>query len=911
MKAIFLILFFFAAQSLSAQSINGVVREQGTGLPLPFANVFVNNTTQGIATDGEGKFSLSGSFPAEIELVASFVGYVTEVKTVSFGGKNQVEVVFELAFNESNLSEIELKAKRDKSWERNFEKFKEVFLAVSDDPYKSQIEILNPWVVDFEKVRGQKGPNYLRASAQEPIKIINHALGYKIDYYLQDFRLMRNGSQFYGQVFYEPISPKDELEYSTWEESRQSNYLGSLQHLNASILLNTPDSGYFVLFRTKPNPLDRNRTNDFLEELDETIVPVRKDSILRRPRGDGTFRIFLPERLEVHHLGKEWPNDYYTSIYHPISWIQAPGGYYDIARNGVLLNPTQLVLSGYLGRKRVARTLPLDFNPLDNFESTGKLAEVVPAQPEPKLDRLREKVWLTTSKPYFYPGETAWVGGQMLYQDPFLADSLSRVVYVDLLKENKEIVQSATFAVRQGKISGALELALDMDPGDYALRAYTHWNRNFPVTDQFVAPFIVMETGFAPEAISEAKEPFPGEIDVKADFGISDSLNYRVMDLQLAFLDEFENPIDGEFVLSVSDADQVQEMNRESSLEQAMGWLDEELPENFGSNLDYPVEYGISIQGKFIPDNRRQPLTTPITIVRGDLEDYGQVIPDSSGFFWATGLSYPDTARIAISAVDEKLRPFGSVELVPFDTPPFPTDYPKLGYRKAARETEGYFLDVPGDYILLEEFVKEEVRVKETMAERNYGYGTPDRELNEEELATLSPEAINQRLNIKEGRIGNYNFGQKTAPPLLIVDGAQVPFEALETYFPAELMSIKVYTFNAPIFGMAGYAGVIMVETKKGTRIGPEIGTKFNSEGFQVFPIPGFTAFPEFPKSPPPDQYLVKKPTLYWDPLVETINGRYQVQVKVPYGTNRFLIRVEGRSLDGEVIYKVIQKAIL
>jgi len=110
----------------------------------------VNNNTQGIATDAEGKFSLSGNFPAEIELVASFVGYVTEVKTISFGWKSEIEVVFELSFNESNLSEIELKAKRDKSWVRNMKKFKEVFLALPDDPYKTQVEIINPWVIDFE-----------------------------------------------------------------------------------------------------------------------------------------------------------------------------------------------------------------------------------------------------------------------------------------------------------------------------------------------------------------------------------------------------------------------------------------------------------------------------------------------------------------------------------------------------------------------------------------------------------------------------------------------------------------------------------------------------------------------------------------------------------------------------------------
>lgn len=101
--------------SCFSQTITGTVREKGTGLPLPFANVFVNNTTLGSATDAEGRFRISGEFSTDIELVASFVGYVTEVKAISFRKKGEVEVDFVLAFNESNLTEIELKAKRDKS----------------------------------------------------------------------------------------------------------------------------------------------------------------------------------------------------------------------------------------------------------------------------------------------------------------------------------------------------------------------------------------------------------------------------------------------------------------------------------------------------------------------------------------------------------------------------------------------------------------------------------------------------------------------------------------------------------------------------------------------------------------------------------------------------------------------------
>ena len=462
-------------------------------------------------------------------------------------------------------------------------------------------------------------------------------------------------------------------------------------------------------------------------------------------------------------MKNEWINEYYTTIYHSISWIQAPEGYNDIDQNGAPTNPTQLVLSGYLGRQQVARTLPLDFIPKSDFVADSSRADVIVENPDFQLNRLREKVWLTLSKPYFYPGETAWIGGRMLYQDSFLADSLSRVVYVDILRENSEIVQSATFPIQQGKISGGLVLPKEMKSGDYVLRAYTHWNRNFPESDQFITPFVVMDEGFIPEVDKPEIEIFPNTIEVKANYTLCDSLNYQVMELKLEFLDEFENPIDGEFVLSITDATQVAELNQGISLEQTMEWMDEDLSETFQSNLSYPVEYGISLKGKFIPDNKRQGLIQPTTIVRGDLEDYGQVMTDSSGYFWATGLNYQDTAQIAVAAVNEKLRPFGSVELESLNKPALEIDLPKLTYRKVPISSKDYFLDTSGDYILLKEFVKEEVRVKETIAERNYGYGTPTLEVGPKELENLPwPEIFGLlRFNPNNSKFGNYNFKGK------------------------------------------------------------------------------------------------------------------------------------------------------
>jgi hypothetical protein len=915
----FLVLAFLFSWQLTcfSQTLTGTVREKGTGLPLPFANVFVNNTTIGSATDTEGRFRISGDFSTEIEVVASFIGFVTEVKVISFRNKAEVQVDFELASNESNLSEIELKGKRDKSWDREFRRFEEVFLALPDDPYKSQIRIVNPWVVEFEKVKADKGPNYLTATAESPLKIINEALGYEIDYYLQDYRVMRTGSMFYGQVFYSPTVSSDPAQMKDWEAHREANYQSSLRHFNYSLLINTSDSINFKVFRTPPKQMDRVRTNDFNEELGESIIPMSMDSIFRKPLGNGNHRVYLQGRLEIHHLDKPWRNDYYTNVYHAISWIQAPGGYYDVDKKGILINPTQLVLSGYLSRQRIARILPLDFEPNRNFVAEQTPEEVL-VSPAIRLNKLREKAWLTTNKPYFYPGETVWMGGKMLYQDQNVADSLSRVLYVDIINPAAEIVQSATFLIDQGKISGGLDLVADFPPGDYALRAYTHWNQNFGELDQFVTPFLVMEPGFKPKAEQVASESIQGEITLRSETSVADSLSYRVMDLKLELLDEFKNPIDGEFILSLTDADMVSLIQRSSLLEEEMNWLDKKLSDDFKSTLAFPIEYGISVQGQFTADNKRRPAINPITVVRGDLEDYGQVMTDSLGNFWATGLVFKDSAQIAVAALDEKRRPYGSVALLPLNRPKVPINHPRFSYTKEPILNENKRLDVSGEYVLLDEFVKEEAKDRETQAQQNYAYGDPTQEVSGD---ILEKETMGQILgrfgfNLSTLKFRNYTYGDSTGSPLLIIDGSSLPFidpnefrDRLLSFEPSQLESIKVYSdmISKSVFGMAGYAGVIMIETKKGFRTGPVSDKKFNSEGFQIFPIVGFTEFPEFIKNPPSDQFLKKKPTIYWEPKGVTTSGVYQTKVKVPYGVKVIQIWVEGMTLDGQAFSKRIK----
>ncbi len=911
-----LLAFLFCLTHLGfSQTITGVVKEKGSGLPLPFANVFVNNSTLGAATDADGKFVIQGKIPDEFELVASFVGYKTASISIRRNGKQFLSQVFELEFLEDQLSEVELKGKRDRSWERNLRMFKEVFLAVPDDPYGRDIELLNPWVLDFEMVRNEKGFNYTKATAHLPLQVVNKALGYQIDFYLQDFRMLRNASRFYGQAFYQALDPEDSLSEAKWTEGKELNYRNSARHLALSLLLKNSGSQGFDLYEARPGVPREDRTDDFYYELNKSIIPVKLEFVHTKPLGNGSYRIFLRERIEVHHLTKPWPNDYYTNIYHAISWIVAPLGYFDVDRNGTLLHPTQLVLSGFMGRQRMARSLPLDFMPSGDFSGLAEQLQVFQSR-YITLNALREKAWLTTNKPYFHPGETLWLGGKMLYQNAGKSDSLSRVLYVDLVDSKFQKVQEETFRIEQGKISGGMVLDGEIPPGDYLLRAYTRWNMNFPDRDVFQLPIPILPEGSFPWAKAETDELVFGDMAILPEFGLGDSLNYRVLDLELAFLDEFENPAETEFVLTVLDGTIPVEITGKNRLETELAWLDAGLPESFDSELAYRIDYGISVEGRFVPGKKRISAANEITLVKGDLEDYGTVFSDSLGKFWATGLNFQDTALVAVAALDNKLRPFGSVELLRFQRPGFRGSFPKLKYEIQAFPVQNEpFLDTSGDYILLEEFVKEAEKGKETMADRNYGYGEPTQQVGPEELERMTMAEIWGKLRFRGGKFANYNYGERTGTPLLIIDGQSRPYltslefnEILDSYEPSMLKSIKVYSDNISksVFGMAGYAGVIMIETKNGFRTGPESDRKFNSDGFQLFPIRGFTAYPEFPKDPPTDQYLKKKPTVYWDPAAKTVDGTFRARIKVPYGINKLNLKVEGQTLDGEAFYRVI-----
>mgnify|MGYP001482357394 CR=1 FL=1 len=71
---LFFISGFLFSQSMTA-SINGFVRDDASGEPISYANVFLSNSSIGAATNSDGYFVLSGIPSGLYEVNVTMIGY--------------------------------------------------------------------------------------------------------------------------------------------------------------------------------------------------------------------------------------------------------------------------------------------------------------------------------------------------------------------------------------------------------------------------------------------------------------------------------------------------------------------------------------------------------------------------------------------------------------------------------------------------------------------------------------------------------------------------------------------------------------------------------------------------------------------------------------------------------------------
>ncbi len=101
-----------------------------------------------------------------------------------------------------------------------------------------------------------------------------------------------------------------------------------------------------------------------------------------------------------------------------------------------------------------------------------------------KLEKYRtntpqEKVYLHFDKPYYMAGETMWFKGYLFDGTTHKIDSVSRVMYVDLIDEKNGKTIASRVLNCDGSTYGDIALPDSLAEGVYQIRAYTNYMRNY------------------------------------------------------------------------------------------------------------------------------------------------------------------------------------------------------------------------------------------------------------------------------------------------------------------------------------------------------------------------------------------------------------------------------------------------
>src|SRR5690349_18270644 len=129
MKKLAAILILISSFSAHAQKLlKGVVTDAAKGKPIPYASVFLSNTSIGTQTKEDGSFQVA--IPAgKYELIVSSIGYETFNRTIT--GSSQEEINIQLKLKAETMETVVIEPYEKDGWATWGKFFIENFIGTS------------------------------------------------------------------------------------------------------------------------------------------------------------------------------------------------------------------------------------------------------------------------------------------------------------------------------------------------------------------------------------------------------------------------------------------------------------------------------------------------------------------------------------------------------------------------------------------------------------------------------------------------------------------------------------------------------------------------------------------------------------------------------------------------------------
>ena len=131
------------------------------------------------------------------------------------------------------------------------------------------------------------------------------------------------------------------------------------------------------------------------------------------------------------------------------------------------------------------------------FSSTQTFAQVSDIQnsfSKYSSYNLQEKVYLHTDRSFYLCGEVLWFKAYVTNASNNQPLSLSKVAYIEVLNKMHQPVLQQKIAMQNGCGNGSFLLPFSITSGNYELRAYTNWMKNFSADNYFNKNITIVNT---------------------------------------------------------------------------------------------------------------------------------------------------------------------------------------------------------------------------------------------------------------------------------------------------------------------------------------------------------------------------------------------------------------------------------
>jgi hypothetical protein len=449
-------LILISSLTTEAQILKGQVLTYGTDSAIAHVSIYFNNMYKRALADKNGYFELLISNSEKASLIVSAIGYSSTTIT-DYNAGQFLKVYLKPKVYDLNTVVI-TSSTSGMSREKKEKLFKKEFLGTSYSASKCTIENLSDVNLIY-----RESSKTLEAYSDDPLIIHNPYLGYKITYYIDKFKVQDRLTTNEGHYFFEDDTLLTVNEKKRIEKRRLNSYLGSKMHFIRSLCNRTLGEEGFSIFNNNSQPLDEDKI--LISKGSQKYLKVKDGiQIVYKNHSKGTHVTDYKGRSLINYKGFFDPTN--------LRWT---GGYMAMERVGDLL-PYEYGVPGSEEKAQYTK----DSTDVDDFITKEDQLKAFLS----KLDHyneatMREKVHLHFDKPYYTVGDTIWFKSYVVNAENNQLSNRSNVLYVELINEKDALKTSLRLPVIGGVAWGDFVLSESFTTGNYRIRAYTTWMRNF------------------------------------------------------------------------------------------------------------------------------------------------------------------------------------------------------------------------------------------------------------------------------------------------------------------------------------------------------------------------------------------------------------------------------------------------